>query len=423
VKEASTVVILPAVEEIEIWSTVQYGGRAPLTLVGTGQTVRTEHDLTLLAVTEGADLRVSNLDFQGPGGFSINNRGDLDGEAGKGIFVDVRDDQRGRVNVMLTNVGVSGVANHGIHISDCDLADACGSGGGGGGDGSRASISVVLNGVTVDDVGNGKFDADGLRVDERGEGDIIAFIRNASFTRVGADGVELDEGDDGNVRARAFRSDFSNNGAYCDPGLLAVFLPDPDEAEFDESEEVTPGAIPPQVSGSPDDQCFEREVDLYDSGFVEAYEFGIDVDDGIDIDEAGAGSLVTSMVRSTIGDNLDEGVDFDEEDAGDARVRFVNTDAFGNADDGFKVSEAGEGAVLGAMRRATSTDNGGKGAVFEEEDEGDLFVSVVGTTTAGNDDEDDTGIEAAQEEPGTGKLRVRASDISDGIDTDGVDEI
>ena len=72
---------------------------------------------------------------------------------------------------------------------------------------------------------------------------------------------------------------------------------------------------------------------------------------------------------------------------------------------------------------SSATDNGGKGFVFEEEDEGDVAVKVVATQTANNDDSDDTGIEAVQEDEGTGTLKVRNSDIADGIDTDGVDEI
>ena len=61
---------------------------------------------------------VSKLDFAGPGGFSIRERGDLSGTGGKGIFVDVRGDQTGTVNLALNSVSVSGFAYHGIHVSD-----------------------------------------------------------------------------------------------------------------------------------------------------------------------------------------------------------------------------------------------------------------------------------------------------------------
>lgn len=421
-QQASRVIISPRVSAIDILGTLKYAGRGQLTIRGRGQSIRTDQNVTLLAVTEGADLTVSDLSFEGPGGFSIVERGDIGQEAGKGIFVDVRDDQTGTVELDLRGVSVSGVANYGIHVSDCSLVDDCGGGSGGGGAGSPASIAVTLNGVTVDDVGNGTFDGDGLRVDDRGDGDILLSATRSSFTNVGADGLELDEGDAGDVQATVRDSVFSDNGGYCDPDSLKPFLPDPDEAEFDISDKATVDDVPVPVSDSPDDNCFEREIDFFDSGYVEAYEFGIDLDDGIDFDEAGPGSLIASMTGSTIARNLDEGVDFDEENAGDARVRFVNSEAFDNADDGFKISEEDAGAVDGAVRNVTSTGNGGKGVVFEEEDTGDLRVSAIRLVTSNNDDGDDTGLEVAQEEPGSGHLRVRGSDIDEGIDTDGVDE-
>lgn len=61
--------------------------------------------------------------------------------------------------------------------------------------------------------------------------------------------------------------------------------------------------------------------------------------------------------------------------------------------------------------------------MYEEEDAGDSNVNVVDTNTSNNDDSDDTGIEAVQEAAGTGTLRVRGSNIADGIDLDGVDQI
>ncbi|MCV0429126.1 MAG: hypothetical protein K5905_27040, partial [Roseibium sp.] len=158
--------------DIEISSTLTYSGRAPLVLIGNGQTVRTHENTTLLALSEGADLSVSLMNFKGPGGFNIENRGDGDGSGGKGIFIDVREDQTGVVNLTLDGVSVSDIAYHGIHISDCDLADDCGAGSGGGGNGAPASIAVHLSDVEIYRAGIGAFDADGIRIDERGEGSI-----------------------------------------------------------------------------------------------------------------------------------------------------------------------------------------------------------------------------------------------------------
>ena len=60
-----------------------------------------------------------------------------------------------------------------------------GGGGGGAGGGSNASILVEFDDVTIDDVGYGKFDADGLRVEERGPGSINASITGSTFRGVG----------------------------------------------------------------------------------------------------------------------------------------------------------------------------------------------------------------------------------------------
>lgn len=416
---ASQIVIVTD-EDIAIASTLTYAGQAGIAIHGQGQTVSLAGNATILAATEGANLTIRNLNFAGPGGFDIQNRGDLNGAgAGKGIFVDVRDDQTGLVVLSLDTVTVSGVAGHGVHVSDCTLADACGGGGGGAGEGSPASIAVEFDTVTIDNVGNGSFDADGLRVDERGAGDIF-FVSSASlFTRVGADGIELDEGQAGSVIVTDTKSRFVTNGGYCDPGVMAAFMPEEDEGEFEQGARAE-ADIPGPVTGSPDDACIEREVDLYDDGSVEEFAFGLDLDDGFDIDEAGPGGIEVVMINSEISDNLDEGVDFDEEGPGGILASFIGTKANGNTDDGYKLSEEDQGGVEGLMQGAEARDNGGKGAVFEEEDAGNVTVSVADSMTANNDDSDKTGLEVVQEDAGQGTLTVRNSDIADGIDAEGV---
>ena len=410
---------------IIVGDSLDYKGLQPLTIIGSGQVVRGKN-VDILKVSNGADLSVSDLSFVGIGSYNIKRKGtgygmnNIDAKAGKGIFVDVRDDQTGTVNVNLKNVRVEGVANHGIHISDCNLADECGSGGGGAGEGSSASINVVLDNVTVFDAGNGKFDADGLRVDERGDGDINFTASNSNFLYVGADGVELDEGQKGNVIANVTNSIFSNNGAYCDPKLLKAYMPAEDEGEFEDNQRAE-NSIPGKIKGSPDDGCFEREVELYSSGFVKEFEFGIDLDDGFDIDEAGPGNLVVNIDRSRIVGNLDEGLDFDEENNGDMFLQIKNTVAMGNTDDGIKNSENDGGSIIALFEGINSIENGGKGIVVEEEKSGDIQGFVQGTFTRENDDSDKTGIEAVQEDDGMGTLKVVSSTIVDGYDLEGVE--
>ncbi|NQY02094.1 MAG: hypothetical protein HRT76_02335 [Halieaceae bacterium] len=426
-------IVVATSDEIMITETLVYEGERPIAIYGAGQTVKAMDDFTLLEVSNGASLTVVGLTFEGPGGFDINSQSTAE-SPGKGIFVDVRDDQTGRVQLTLRNVTVRGVANHGVHVSDCNLADDCGSGGGGAGEGSAAAIGVEFTNVIIDDVGNGKFDADGLRVDERGVGNILFVADGSNFVGVGADGVELDEGQEGEVIARVTNSTFDGNGLYCDPDQLGdeleTFLAgEDDEGEFEESEEVIADLLPGPVTGSSDDRCFEYAVDTFGSGFVEAYEYAIDVDDAFDIDEAGPGSLRSRVINVSIVGNFDEGVDFDEEDAGDIKLVAANAIATDNTDDGFKLSEEGEGSVQTVFVGVTAEDNGGKGFVFEEADAGNINALVSMSETDGNDD-GDVGIEVVQEDAGSGRLVLRDTTVNEsevgedfpvaGVEADGV---
>ena len=96
------------------------------------------------------------------------------------------------------------------------------------------------------------------------------------------------------------------------------------------------------------------------------------------------------------------------------------TSAEENTDDGFKMSEYGAGDVTGIIDHSGARANGGKGMVFEEEDAGDVAVTITNVTTANNDDSDDTGVEVVQDDDGVGTLTVVSSDIADGFDVEGV---
>jgi hypothetical protein len=374
---ATVIEIDDSVSAIAINSTLSYDEVASLKIVGSGQTVM-GGDFTLLAITEGADLTVSDLAFEGPGGYDVDNQG-----GGKGIFVDVPDDREGVVSLKLTNVSVSDVGYHGVHVSDCDLA-VCGAGGGGG-DGSPASVDARLVNVTIDGVGYGSFDADGVRIDDRGDGDILFQAVDSVFIGVGADGVELDEGDDGDVIVEVRNSVFEFNGGYCVPV-------DPED--------------PPYA----DDTCVEDD----DGDLV------LDLDDGFDIDEAGNGSLLGSIRNIWISDNLDEGLDFDEEGEDGIDVELVGIEAWRNGDEGIKLSEEDGGDVMARLRSVTAAENGDDGMQIEEEDDGNLAVTVNGTVTFDNKP-GKAGLNVEESDAGEGTLKVRGSDI-DSIDTN-VEEI
>ena len=181
------------IKKIDILSTLQYDGSAPLEIVGLGDMPKivADGDFDVFATTGCTDLSIKNVAFKGPGNFSIENQG-----IGKGIFFDVPDDASGVVSFALEDVKVSGTAWHGVLVSDCTEAE-CGNGNGGTGDGSPASVSLTLQRVTVENAGKGKFDGDGVRVNERGAGSITATIDDSKFNNNGADGVEFDEAGQG----------------------------------------------------------------------------------------------------------------------------------------------------------------------------------------------------------------------------------
>jgi len=206
------IVFLPEVRTVNINKSLIYDGETPLTIVGSGQTINGEGlGMNLLDVTHGADLTISDLSFTDDRGYSVNRQG-----GGSGIKVKVPPNRTGFVSVKLIRVNVTGVGAHGIHVLDCDRAD-CRSGPGGDGKGSPASVSLTLDEVFIRNVGNGHFDADGIRVDERGEGDVIFNAASSSFIDVGANGIELNEGGIGSVKITADNLMMRNNGSYCSP--------------------------------------------------------------------------------------------------------------------------------------------------------------------------------------------------------------
>jgi hypothetical protein len=334
-----------------IGSTLSYEGMAPLEIVGNGRTIASSEDITLLEVTEGADLTISNLTFSGPGGYDVDNQG-----GGKGIFVEVPIEREGLVSLILTDVTVEDVGDHGVHVSDCDL-EGCGAGGGGGGNGSAASVYARLENVTIDGVGYGGFDADGLRIDERGPGDILLEAIGSTFENVGADGAELDEGDNGNVYVDVRESGFFSNGGYC------AGIPDED---IPDEETPTPGTA--------DDRCLE-----WDDG-----EYVLDLDDGFDIDEAGNGNIVVAIVDALVNSNVDEGLDFDEEGQGNVIMDLVSVMADDNGDETIKVDEENQGNINAYLSDVTVTNGGDDGIQLESADAGQLHAHMQDIVATGN---------------------------------------
>ncbi|NVJ66972.1 MAG: hypothetical protein HWE16_10820 [Gammaproteobacteria bacterium] len=376
---SQTVHISSKVQLIKLEKTLTYNNPHKLHIFGAGQTIDAtaiDPNTDILSISGAGDLLVTDLNLIGS--FDGVNDDPTNPMGGKGIEVNISPAATDMVTAEFRNVFLTGVGHHGIHISDCSFGDDCGSGSGGAGDGSAASVAVKLTNVHVDKVGFGRADADGVRVDERGEGSIYFTAKDSIFTNVGADGVELDEGNNGDVISHVSGSQFNRNGEYCN--LVTVF------------------------EGTPCDDDGDR-----------------DVDDGFDIDEAGEGDLISRVTNSQVMYNFDEGLDFDEEDGGNIDSTVIDTQAIGNQDEAFKMSEEGAGDLIAVLRNIFTFDNNGskEGIELEEADNGNVDVKVVKSLMIGGDDEL---LKIEQEDAGKGKVKVRKSTIG-GLDLENVEQI
>lgn len=412
-----TTVLVTAEGDIRLADGLSYEGSSALTISGDGQTVALDRDATILSIRGGAQLSISGLSLEGPGGWGLENRSAAAASVA-GLEVRTMPEQSTDLVVDLRDLSVRGVSGHGIHVSDCHSGASCGGEVEGEGEGSPASVTVFLQNVTVEQTGYGRYDADGLRIDERGAGDVRFTALNANFRNNGADGIELDEGQDGNVVLNVTGGVIEANGGYCDPAILEPALPDPSEAEFDEGE-LSEADLPAPVSGSADDTCIEFEADLYDDGSVEEYEFEIDVEDGFDVDENGAGSLYAFMSGVTVRTSKDEGLDVDEDGPGDIVGTFLDLLLSENSDDALKLSERAEGSTIAHIDGGSAAGNGDSGYLVEEEGPGDLQATVSNVRTERNDS---LGVEIVQEDEGQGSARLIDVDAPDGIELDGVED-
>jgi len=359
------ILIDSSVTQIQLLSTLVYYSEAALSIIGNGTVISGDNGSEpLLTIANGADTSLKGLELAGPGGYSIENQG-----GGKGLFIDVPESRTGTVSVSLTDFIARDTGNHGVHVSDCTTGDNCGAGQGGDGDGSPASIFLKLKNVEINNAGIGKQDADGIRVDDRGAGDITMSASGIVAINVGGDGIELDEGDEGSVIINVRNGYFEDNGWYCSADFVA-----------------DPIALDPTCNDDGDP----------------------DVDDAFDIDEAGPGGIEGIVSSTVLINNYDEGLDFDSEGTGPDNfvdLEFVDIFARDNDDEAIKVSEEEDGSVIVSLR---SIDIGGDVEV-EEEDAGDFEVSV-NSALIGDD------LKLSEKGEGDVEVTVNNSEIADNLE-------
>jgi hypothetical protein len=218
---------------------------------------------------------------------------------GSGIAVDIPNAATGTVRVPLDQVDILENAGHGVLVDDQDDPST------GTLDGdSNASVDVQVDQCQFIQNGFSASDRDGLRVNEGGNGDLLITFRNSSSLGNGADGIEVDEKGAGDVVVALFNSHLDGNGQK-DPA---------------------------------------------------------DLDDGFDIDEADAGSVIGLISHTTANDNFEQGFDFNENHTGDLRVDFDHCTANGNNQEGLELEEdhdfPGGGDIVTTMNHVpASTPN------------------------------------------------------------------
>ncbi len=288
------------------------------------------------------DGKRATIDGAGAGGtaFQATGGGDLRvsnivvrNAPGEGIAVEVPPSATGTIRVSLTNVEIIGNRGHGVLVNDQEdpsTQDDVQP------DPAGSAASVEVTAIATRFAGNGfsVSDRDGLRVNEGGAGNLTLTLSMVRSEDNGADGVELDERGEGDVRVNVFGTRFERNGQF-DPA---------------------------------------------------------DLDDGFDIDEADAGSIIGRLVLTAANDNYEEGLDFNENNAGDLRVDLTLVEANGNREEGIDYEEdddfAGGGdlvsTMVGIKANGNGADGGDAGLKIREKGAGELRTTIVNVETSLN---------------------------------------
>ncbi|GFO77051.1 hypothetical protein BPLS_P5228 [Bathymodiolus platifrons methanotrophic gill symbiont] len=284
--------------------------------------------------------------------------------ATRGVLINIPEDAQGDdIQISLDKVKIRNSALHGLHIDDnADEFD-------GDGAGSKIGIELYISNSSFVSNGTGAIDFDGIRVDERGPGDIHVIVINTQIDGNGGDGMELDEAGAGNVDATLKHVTLNDNGFY-----------------------------------NPKDLDDGFDIDEAGAGNVEVSLFKVmanrNKDEGVDIDETDAGDVKVKLRRVIVMDTTDEGIKIDEEGEGNVELRFSNVMAMDGGDDGIQVTEQGKGRIEAELKKVSATDNNKYGVKMEQwdvkgegrslEEAGRLKIQML--TLSGNGKGDEPGL-------------------------------
>jgi hypothetical protein len=236
--------------------------------------------------------------------------------------------------------------------------------------------------------------ADGVEIDERGPGDVVATVTTTQFLRNGIfdpadldDGFDIDEYNDGAMRAKITYSAANDN--Y--------------EEGFDLNENNT-GDFRLEMTMVEASRNREEGIDLEED------------DDDATFGSAGGGALVTTLISIKANNNGvtsgDAGLKIREKLLGGLDVTVNGVEASDNFRSGISVREDGVGNLVSKISNATVLANAGHGIDFDENAEGDLTSAVSSSTSSNNTL---FGIRADQQLAsglGTGKLTLTSVTLS-----------
>ncbi len=370
---------LGGVSTIALQQTVSFTGTQDLIVDGNGATLdAADAGGTAFRASGGGDLAVSNL--------TVRNA------SGEGIAVDVPGDATGIVHVSLFKVDIVDNRGHGVLVNDqVDPSTTEGVQPDAGGSDASVDVSVVncrfiRNGYSVSD-------RDGLRVNEGGAGDLVFSIKHALALDNAADGIELDERGEGDVRVEVFGSDVKGNGRF-DPADLD------DGFDIDEYDD---GSIIGTIFGSSANDNYEEGFDFNENNAgdlrvdMENVEANGNGEEGIDYEEdddfAGGGDLVTTMIGITangngVSDDGDAGLKIREKGAGDLDATLDRVKTSDNRIGGISVREDDVGNLVSSIDKAVSRANAARGIDFDENGAGNLTATVSNSIALTNGDVD-----------------------------------
>ncbi len=407
-----TIQFLLTIRTVYLKSTVVYTGKQPLTIHGHGATIDGSlivvppdfepsdpptTDGVALAATGGGDLAISGLTIRKA--------------PSEGLAMLIPEDATGTVRLWLFSVEVAGNKGHGVLVNDQLVPTTP--------DppvtdpetppihpnpaGSAAGLEVTVLSSRFVGNGFGAIDRDGLRVNEGAEGDLRVAVRYSVAEDNGADGIEVDERGNGNVIVDMLGSRLGRNGSFS-------------SADFDDGfdiDELDGGDILGQI-------VLSSANDNYEQGF--------------DFNENDAGDLEVNMLLVEANDNSEEGIEYEEDDdfagGGNIAATLLGIRANGNGandgDAGLKLREKGEGDLTATLNGIETLQNLVSGVLLREDAAGSLLADVTAATSRGNADrgidfdENAPSASEASEPAGGGNLTVALRN-STALDNVGLD--